>query len=226
DAAARTLRAEAGRARLHGPDRAFAQQLAYGAVQRRLTIDHVIAALSDRPLVEIDPPVLDIIRLGVFQILWMRSVPDHAAVAETVELAKGAGGGAAGFVNAVMRRAAREGPELLAALGDATPEEAALRHSHPEGPRRASWAVRAPAGFVNAVMRRAAREGPELLAALGDATPEEASLRHSHPEWLVRMWWDVLGRAETLALLERDNLPAEDALRVNTLTTSVEEVSS
>ena len=128
----RVLRAEAGRARLGRSDRAFAQQLTYGTVQRRLTLDHVIAAVSARPLAEIDPPVLDALRLGVYQLLWMGSVPDHAAVDETVELAKSAGGSGYRFANAVMRRAGREGRTLLDGLGDATPAEAAIRHSHPE----------------------------------------------------------------------------------------------
>src|SRR3954470_12110885 len=93
----RAFRAEATRARLESTDRAFAQQLAYGTVQRRLTLDHVIGRLSDRPLAKLDPPVLDALRVGVYQLLFMDSVPDHAAVAETVELAKPAG--ATGFAN-------------------------------------------------------------------------------------------------------------------------------
>ena len=83
----RAFRAEAGRARLTPADRAFAQALAYGTVQRQLTLDHVIQALSDRPLGKLDPPLLDALRLGVYQLLFMGSVPDHAAVAETVERA-------------------------------------------------------------------------------------------------------------------------------------------
>jgi 16S rRNA (cytosine967-C5)-methyltransferase len=171
----RAFRAEARRAQLSGPDRAFAQQLAYGTVQRRMTLDHVIAALSDRPLRKVDPRLLDALRIGVYQLLFMGSVPDHAAVAETVEIAKRAGRGA---------------------------------------------------GFANAVLRRAAREGPALLAGLGDATPAEAAILHSHPQWLVELWWATLGRADTLALLERDNQPAEDALRVNTLVTTPDEVAA
>ena len=77
----RALRAEAGRAGLTGVDRAFAQQLAYGTVQRQLTLDHVIGGLSDRPLGKIDPQLLDALRIGVQQLLFMDSVPDHAAVA-------------------------------------------------------------------------------------------------------------------------------------------------
>src|SRR5436305_4507725 len=88
----RAFRAEVGRAQLSGQDRAFAQHLAYGTVQRQLTLDHVIAALSSRPLAGLDPPLLDALRIGVYQLLYMDSVPDHAAVAETVELAKAAQG--------------------------------------------------------------------------------------------------------------------------------------
>ena len=172
----RVLRAEAGRARLEGGERAFAQQLAYGSVQRRLTLDHVIASLSDRRLGQIDPGLLDALRLGVFQIVWMNSVPDHAAVDETVELAK----------------RERRGAE----------------------------------GFANAILRRATREARAMVDALGDATPAEAALKHSHPQWIVELWWEALGREETLALLARDNEPAEDAIRVNTLVATIDEVAA
>jgi 16S rRNA (cytosine967-C5)-methyltransferase len=171
----RAFRAEARRAQLPGADRAFAQQLAYGTVQRRMTLDHVIAALSDRPLHKVDPRLLDALRIGVYQLLFMGSVPDHAAVAETVEIAKRAGRGA---------------------------------------------------GFANAVLRRAAREGPARLAGLRDATPADAAILHSHPQWIVEMWWQTLGRSDTLALLERNNQAAEDALRVNTLVTTPDEVAA
>ena len=59
-------------------------------------------------------------------------MPDHAAVGESVELAKSESRGGAGLVNAVLRRAAREAAALVGALPDGTPQEAALRHSHPE----------------------------------------------------------------------------------------------
>src|SRR3954464_4056967 len=127
----RAFRAEAARAGLTPQDRAFAQQLAYGTVQRRLTLDHVIAQLSQRPLAKLDPPLLDALRLGIYQLLFMDSVPDHAAVAETVELAKTSRGAGFKFANAVLRRATREAPELLARLDDSDPAGAAVLYSHP-----------------------------------------------------------------------------------------------
>src|SRR4051794_6452433 len=161
----RAFRADAARAGLSAQDRAFAQQLAYGTVHRCLTLDHVIGRLSDRPLAKLDPPLLDALRIGIYQLLFMDSVPDHAAVAETVELAKAAKG--AGFK------------------------------------------------FANAVLRRATREARDIYDPVSAAEPAGAAIRHSHPQWLVELWWRTLGPEATIALLEADNRPAEDAVRVN-----------
>lgn len=118
-------------------DAALATEMAYGALRRQGSLDAVIDACSDRDA--IDPAVRDALRLGSYQLLFMR-VPAHAAVAETVELAKShAGRGAAGFVNAVLRRiAARTWPEWLEVLAadlDAV-DRLALEHSFP------AWVVR------------------------------------------------------------------------------------
>lgn len=133
------FRVEAERLQLDPRERAFAQRLAYGTVQRRATLDHVIARVSSRPPERIDPPLLTALRLGVYQLLYAGGVPDRAAVGETVELAKAGGRGAGGFANAVMRRAAREARPILAALDDETPEGAAIVHSHPEWVVRMWW---------------------------------------------------------------------------------------
>jgi 16S rRNA (cytosine967-C5)-methyltransferase len=126
----RAFHAEA--AELAGRDRAFAMALAYGTVQRRATLDHVAARLSGRPPAKLDPPVLAALRLGLMQLLFMDGVADHAAVHESVELAKRDARAGSGLVNAVLRRAAREGAAILAGLDDATPEHAAVRHSVPQ----------------------------------------------------------------------------------------------
>ena len=125
----RAFHAEA--ARLEGRDRAFAMALAYGTVQRRGTLDHVAARLTGRPLAKLDPPVLAALRLGLMQLLFMEGVAAHAAVGESVELAKRDARAGSGLVNAVLRRAAREGAALLAELDDATAAHAAVRHSVP-----------------------------------------------------------------------------------------------
>ena len=112
-------------------DRALAMALSYGAIQRRGTLDHVAAQLTDRPLGRLDPPVLAVIRLGLFELLYLGGAAEHAAVNESVELVKSVRPHAAGLVNAVLRRAAREGPGSLAALDDDSPEHAAILHSVP-----------------------------------------------------------------------------------------------
>ena len=127
----RALHGEAGRRRLSPRDRALATRLAYGAVQRRATLDHVIERLAGRPVERLEPAVLAALRLGVLQLAFLDRVPAHAAVGESVELAKRDSRGGAGLVNAVLRRAAREAPVIVAALPDGTPAEAALKHSHP-----------------------------------------------------------------------------------------------
>ena len=114
---------------LNGRDRAFARQLAFGTIQRLGTLDHHIAALA-RPVDRLDPAVAAALRIGLYQLLFLDGVPDHAAVAESVELAKLEGDSRGGhrLVNAVLRRAARERPGLP---GDATPADAAIHHSQP-----------------------------------------------------------------------------------------------
>ena len=159
----RAFRAEADRARLEPRERAFAQALAYGAVQRVRTLDHVLERLSSRPLDQVQPDLRDALRLGVLQVVWLDGVPDRAAVDQTVELAKATTPRAAGFANAVMRRAAREARGLVEALPDATPEEAALKHSHPDWLARGWWAQLGP------------DEARALLAR--DNEPAESALR-------------------------------------------------
>jgi 16S rRNA (cytosine967-C5)-methyltransferase len=168
-------RALAAEARgLEQRDRALATRLAYGAVQRRATLDHFIEELAARRMATLSAPVAAALRLGLIQLLFLDGVAEHAAVNESVELAKA--GGAPG------------------------------------------------ARLVNAVLRRAAREGQTLLDGLSDDTPERAAIMHSVPDWLAAQWWRELGAKETRALLRAVNEPPESAVRVNTLTASLEDV--
>ena len=128
------FRQAADETKFDGRERAQAQRLSYGAVQRRGTIDTALERLVDRPLHQIDPPVLAGLRLGVYELLFADGTPDHAAVDQAVELVKRAGAShASGFVNAVLRRVAREREALVEALlrDDSTPESAAVKYSAP-----------------------------------------------------------------------------------------------
>ncbi len=156
------LRAEAGE--LAGRERALAMRLAYGAIQRRATLDHLIGELSERDPKRIDPPLLHALRLGLYELLYLQGSPDYATVTQAVELAKRRARAGHGLVNAVLRRAAREGPvALLGALHDRTPEQAALKHSHPEWIARLWWET------------LGAEQARELMAA--DNEPVEVALR-------------------------------------------------
>lgn len=124
---------------LDARDRALAMRLAYGAVQRRATLDHLIERLAERPVERLERPVLAALRLGLHELLFLSAAPDYAVVADAVELAKAHARGGAGLVNAVLRRAAREGAGMLAALDERTPEQAALKHSHPAWLARMWW---------------------------------------------------------------------------------------
>jgi 16S rRNA (cytosine967-C5)-methyltransferase len=136
------FRAGSERLRLEGRERAQAQRLAYGSVQRRGTSDAAIERLARRGIRQLDPPVLAALRLGLYELLFSDGTPDHAAVDQAVELTKGAGAAhAAGFVNAVLRRVGRERAKLVAALleDDSTPAKAAVAHSAPEWLARMWW---------------------------------------------------------------------------------------
>ena len=187
----RALRSEA--AGLSSRDRALAKRLAFGTVQRRLTLDWVIAALTPRRA-QLEPRVRAALQLGLFQLLFLQGVADHAAIGEAVELAKPSPGHR--LVNAVLRRAQREGIELPP---DETPGGAAIRHSHPEWLVRRWWeelgpgetrallaADNEPAELALRINTLVTDEPPEGIAGRreGDAFVVEgaADLEH-HPGW-------------------------------------------
>jgi 16S rRNA (cytosine967-C5)-methyltransferase len=143
-------------------------QVAYGTVQRVRTLDHGIEALGRRPVRKLDPPVRAALRAGAYQLAYM-DVPVHAAVNETVELVRAAGlERAVAFTNAVMRRLTGGLRELLAGLPEATPAEAALKHSYPDWVAETWWRELGPADAL--ALMRAQNEPAERVV-------RESSLR-------------------------------------------------
>jgi 16S rRNA (cytosine967-C5)-methyltransferase len=164
------FRAGVERLGLAGRDRAQAQRLTYGSVQRRGTSDAAIERLSGRAMRLLDPPVAAALRLGLFELLFADGTPDHAAVDQAVELVKIAKAAhASGFVNAILRRAAREREELTAALlgDDSTPEAAAVAHSAPLWLARMWWEELGPEA-ARAVLA-ACNEPAEVTMRAADA---------------------------------------------------------
>ncbi|WP_189884528.1 RsmB/NOP family class I SAM-dependent RNA methyltransferase [Streptomyces xantholiticus] len=127
-----------------GRDAALATELVYGTLRRQGTYDAIIAACIDRPLREVDPPVLDVLALGAHQLLGTR-IPTHAAVSASVELARVVlGDGRAKFVNAVLRKISQH--DLDAWLERVAPpyeedaeDHLAVVHSHPRWVVSALW---------------------------------------------------------------------------------------
>jgi 16S rRNA (cytosine967-C5)-methyltransferase len=200
----RSFRAEADRLGLEGRDRAQAQRLAYGAVQRRGTSDVAIERLAGRSTRLLDPPVLAALRLGLYELLFADATPDHAAVDQAVELVKGAGAAhASGLVNAVLRRAVREREQLAEDLlgDDSTPGAAAVADSAPQWLAEMWWrelgeqTARSTLAACNEPHEVAMRVNPlrgereAMLARLREAgveaRPAEAPWPLGAPEMLV-----------------------------------------
>jgi 16S rRNA (cytosine967-C5)-methyltransferase len=130
----------AAAAGLDARDRAFAQRIAYGAIQRVRTLDHALETIGGRSLADLDVPVRAALRLGAYELGFLDGVPARASVNEAVELVRDAGAGrATGLVNAILRRTAERIRPLLDELPDGTPEQAALKHSYPDWIAQTWW---------------------------------------------------------------------------------------
>jgi 16S rRNA (cytosine967-C5)-methyltransferase len=175
----RVLRSAA--AGLDQRDRALAQRLAFGTVQRARTLDHAIETLGRRPVRKLDPPVRAALRLGAYQLGFAEGIPRHAAVNETVELVRAARlERAVPFTNAVMRRLADGIRPLLAALPETTPAEAALKHSYPDWIVELWWDELGP-DDARALME-AQNEPPETVVRLvrGDPPGEPTDVQGAY----------------------------------------------
>jgi 16S rRNA (cytosine967-C5)-methyltransferase len=125
------LQAALAGAALSPADRGLCQEIVYGVVRWQAALDWLIARKTDGR--EQKPVLQNLLRLGLYQIFWLDRIPDHAAVHETVELAKQNGFGAqAGFVNALLRGCLREQEETKKLLAGLKSSQPALGWSHPE----------------------------------------------------------------------------------------------
>ena len=121
--------------KLEERDKSLVTELLYGTIRMQGKHDWVLAQISDRPWTEVDPGIVDVCRMGVHQIHEMR-IPDHAAVASTVEVArKRLGESKASFVNAMLRNVTRKSQEdwfaPLSTISDPV-ERMSIQYSHPE----------------------------------------------------------------------------------------------
>jgi 16S rRNA (cytosine967-C5)-methyltransferase len=178
---------EARAPRLDARDRRWTQELVYGMLRRRAVIDAHLDARVRGGLARLDPDLIDLLRLGVYQLMYMGSVPAYEAIAQTVELAKQRHGiGASRLANAVLRRLERE-RDALELPHPVDPVDAlALRYSHPR------WLV------ARWVARWGASETERLLAA-----------NNTEPRTVLRPYGIV--REQLEATLESAGIHVEDA---------------
>ncbi len=146
---------------LSGPDRGLFAELVFGVLRRRGTLDHLLSHLVSQPLPRLETQLLILLRVGLYQLVYLDRIPPSAAVNESVKLAKAAIPRASGLVNAVLRSYLRRGNQIPFPDPEQLPAESiAARHSHP------LWLVR----------RWIDQLGTEEAEALAEALSRQPSL--------------------------------------------------
>src|SRR5688500_9463121 len=147
---------------LDARDRRWTRELVYGMLRRRAWIDTILSDRVRGGLQRLDADVVDLLRLGIYQLTNMGSVPAYAAIAQTVELAKRRHGiGASKLVNAVLRRTDRERDELNLTLPSGPVDALAVTHSHPRW-LVARWIARWGAGETERLRAANNAEAPVI----------------------------------------------------------------
>ncbi len=174
-------------------ERRFAHELAFGAIRLRGRLDHLLALLTERPLDDIESDILDVLRLGAYQVLHM-DVPDYAAVSQSVESAPTRG---AGLVNAVLRAVGRRG-ENVADYPNEQDDPAAWLATWGSHPRWLvdRWLARYPVADVKELVRLN-NEQPAITLLPLKGSPAEAVDRLAR-EGIVA---DVVGKGTRCVVL-------------------------
>jgi len=162
-----------------GVDRALLTELVYGVLRRRGTLDHIINQFSRQRTDRLERNVLILLRLGLYQLLFLDRIPVSAAVNETVEMAKALAPRATGLINAVLRRTDRERGEIRYPDRTADPVSfLAARYSHP------GWIVR------QWLDQLGTDEAESLAMAMGEPPPltlRTNTLRISRDDLIARL---------------------------------------
>ncbi|WP_308431046.1 transcription antitermination factor NusB, partial [Kitasatospora griseola] len=216
-----SLLREAERKGMERRDAALATELVYGTLRGQGTYDAIIAACVDRPLREVDPPVLDVLSLGAHQLLGTR-IPSHAAVSATVELARVVlGDGRAKFVNAVLRKISAQDldgwvAQVAPPYEDDAEDHLAVVHSHPRWVVSSLWDALGrwqPEDSGRAAMERlldADNARPEVTLVARPGRSDVAELREALPEAEDGRWSPY-----ALRLAEGGDPAGLDAVREN-----------
>ena len=201
------------RARLGPQDRRFVTQLVFGVVRRKNTLDALLTPFSNRPFHAVQPAVIDVLRLGAFQLAFLTQIPKHAAVHETVDLARHVGSPMArGFVNGVLRRVAEVVTDEFVdyAWKDTVPFDMGVI---PQSPPIAMGGLFHP---------RYRKLSKELLPDPETELAAYLAAGFSWPRWLADRWLERYDRDKCLRLGFWFNAPPPLWVRANPLRTSRE----
>ncbi|MBE7044874.1 MAG: 16S rRNA (cytosine(967)-C(5))-methyltransferase RsmB [Ruminococcaceae bacterium] len=158
---------------LSSVDRAFFTGLVYGVVRYRLTLDYLITRYSRIKLKKISKYILMILRLGIYQLLYLDKIPDSAAVNESVRMAKRYGHSAsAGYVNGLLRAVLREREKLV--FPEETIARLSVQYSYPEWLVE-RWISQFGKDFCEALLDAGNRE-PELCLRVNTLKTDRESL--------------------------------------------------
>lgn len=171
-------------------DRRLATNLVLGVTRRRATLDAIIEPFVNRPLFNIEPPVLDVLHLGAYQLVFLDGIPPHAAVHETVELANAIARPAVkGFFNGVLRR-----------VSETVTDEMVTKLDRDTVP-------------LDAEIPKYRKLRQPVFPVLG--TPSFLAAAFSWPRWLAERWLPRFGFEECCRLGFHFNAPPPLWLRVN-----------
>lgn len=181
---------------LEKADRAFISRVSEGTVERLLTIDGILDRCSSVKTGKMKPVIREILRMSVYQLLWMDRVPDSAVCSEAVKLAEGRRfGGLKGFVNGVLRSVARRRQELLALLE----ADWSLRYSMPEWIIDL-WRSRYSDEEVEAILQTFLQDTPVMVRCRRHPVSQD-EIEDSLRQQGVRFHWNPL--AEEVLVLDR-----------------------
>lgn len=182
----RLIDSELSKGVLTGPDRGLYAELVYGVLRRQGTLDHILQQLLEKPMIELDPLALVILRIGLYQLTCLDRIPESAAVNESVNLAKLITPGTSGLINAVLRNYLRRRDTIRFPDICTQPAAAiAARHSQPE------WLVE------------------QWLDQLGIAEAEQlAEASSQHPPLTLRVNTLRSSRKELLSEFDRQGIEA------------------
>ncbi len=198
--------------RISSTDRRLATELANGVTRRRMTLDWILEWCVDRPLQQVETPLLELLRLGTYQIGLLTGIPPHAAVNETVALAKQLGKPQwTGILNGALRKV----DSLCCDEFVDSPGTDALPMNDGRFRKLNSF-----------VADEEYDTGSSILPDPDVDAPGYFAWGFSFPPWMIRRWYRWMNRIDMLRLCQWFNRPPHLHLRVNLLRTSREEVQA